>query len=132
MVIELKNSGYIVTIETNGKKYVNALSIADYVIVSIKTYSAGKPYTDMNVIDEILFNCDFVVFTCLVDDIKDFDFLSSNFSDKEVWCFLKFDDYDFNDFITNFITNDNWRLLFRIDRLLRCDFENTLKRLNNE
>lgn len=128
---ELKESGYYVTIETNAKKYSNALKFADYVIVSIKTYSAGFPYTDMDIINEIMMTCNWVVFTCLINNRKDFDFLAKNFLNYDVWCFLMNDEYDFSEYVSKFITNNNWRICLKLDRVLRVDWETTYLKYKN-
>lgn len=130
LVKKLVDSGYYIIIETNAKKFYDVLEYANEVIVNLKTYSAGIPYSNKDVIDDILFTCDNVTLTCLIKDKKDFDYLVK-FKDYDIWCFLEFDDYDFYQYLMQFLTNDNWRMIIRQDRLFKVDLENSYRRAKN-
>lgn len=127
-----ENKKYTVTIETNAKQYHDVFKFVDFVIVNIKTYSAGAPYSDMDIINDICMTCDCVTFTCLIGDKKDFDFLAKNFKDVSVWCFLEDNNTDFNEYVSKFLTNDNWRVCIRLDRVLRVDWESSYKRYKSD
>lgn len=132
LVQELTNAGYIVTMETNAKKYHDVYKFVDFLIVNIKTYSAGRPYTDLKIIHQILETCNWVSFTCLIDDKKDFDYLLDKFDKQSVWCFLKDDNIDYEEYIDYFLINNNLRMCIKYDTLLRLDWENNYKRLKGD
>lgn len=127
---KLNKEGYYSIIETNAKRFYDVLELASEVIVSIKTYSAGFPYSDKNIIDDILLTCDNVTLTCLIKDKKDFDTLVK-YKDYDIWCFLEFNEIDFSEYVQNFLINDNWRMIIRYDKIFKVDFENSYRRAKN-
>lgn len=130
LVKELNNQGYYTIIETNAKKDYEVLGLSSEIIVSIKTYSAGVPYTQKQLLDEIIDKYDNVSLTCLVKDVKDFDTLVK-YKDYDIWCFLEFNEIDFSEYVYHFLTNDNWRMIIRYDRIFKVDFENSYRRAKN-
>ena len=130
LVKKINNKGYYSIIETNAKKFYDVLELASEVIINIKTYSAGTPYSDKNIIDDILMTCNNVSLTCLIKDVKDFDTLVK-YKDYDIWCFLEFNEIDFSEYVQNFLTNDNWRMIIRYDRIFKVDFENSYRRAKN-
>lgn len=130
LVDELHKRGYNVALETNAKKYHKVYEKVDEVIINIKTYSAGVPYTQRNMVEKIEENCKHLTLTCLIKDIKDFDTLL-RFKDYDVWCFLEFDDTDYSKYVYQFLLNPNWRMIIRYDRIFGVDLENSYRRLKN-
>lgn len=124
----LKKSGYTVIMETNGKKYSKDLELCDTVIFNIKTFSAGKPYSKKDDMDWYKNELDDAVFTCTIKDMKDIDYLAANFYDYDLWIFLEFDELSFNEYLEKILKYDNWRMCFRMDRILNLDFESIHKR----
>lgn len=119
----LNNANYNVIIETNGKKYSKDLELCNTVIFNIKTFSAGSPYTkrkDMEWYKNKLNDC---IFTCTIKNMKDIDYLISNFSDYDLWLFLEFDELDFNQYLEKILHYGNWRICVRMDKILNLDFK---------
>lgn len=127
----LINGGYNVIIETNGKKFNKALLIATYVIFNIKTFSAGTPYTKREDMEWYKERTN-AIFSCTISDIKDIDYLVTNFKDYDIWLFLEFDELDFNPFLEKILVYDNWRLCFRFDKISNLDFSTVDKRLKGD
>lgn len=131
LILKLQDNANHVIVETNAKYYYDVLEYADSVTISLKTYSAGTPYANKNIIDKYLKRCSDVTLTCLIKDSKDFDNLGK-FNDYDVWLFLEFDDNDFSGYTYRFMTNDNWRMVIRQDRVLNVDYHNSYKRAKKE
>ena len=130
LVKKLNKKGYYSIIETNAKKFYDVLELPSEVIINLKTYSAGVPYSIKEVIDDIILTCNNVSLTCLINDVKDFDSLVK-YKDYDVWCFLEFNEIDFSEYVYHFLTNSNWRMIIRYDKIFKVDFENSYRRAKN-